>query len=270
MATVQHPGIMSMLSDRISLPASTSELALSFKSAEPFSHLIIDNMFPDAMLEDLLKEIPPPTDEKWVHEKRATVTKSNLRSAVELSEAGYQFTAFVNSAKLLYLISELTGIWALLPDPYMGGAGYHVVPAGGKFDVHADRNIDQVTGLKRRLAMLVYLNRNWRSEYGGQLELWDTSGSRCEKVVEPIFNRTVIFEVTDQNFHGVRPVVDTDRTRVSFATYYHTVPDADMIPHDSIYSPSFYLKREPLLKRVAAEVVPPVLLRAARWATGRK
>jgi len=269
MATAQVSGIMSMLGDRISLPASTSELARSFKSAHPFPHLVIDNMFPDHTLDELFAEIPPPTDEKWVHERRERLTKSNLRSAVELGEAGFQFTAFLNSAKFLYLVSELTGIDALLPDPYMGGAGYHVVPSGGKFDVHADRNIDQVTGLKRRLAMLVYMNKNWKTEYGGQLELWDTTGSQCEVVVEPIFNRTVIFEVTDQNFHGVRPVLNKERARTSFAVYYHTVPEPGMIPHNSIYAPSFYLKKEPLRRRVMNEVMPPVLLRAARKLTGR-
>jgi hypothetical protein len=270
MAAVQESGIMSMLTDKISLPGSTGALVLAYKSAPPFPHLVIDNMFPDQVLENVLDEIPPPTDQKWVHERRERLTKSNLRSAVELGEAGYQFTAFLNSARFLYLVTELTGISALLPDPYMGGAGYHVVPAGGKFDVHADRNIDQVTGLKRRLAMLVYLNKNWETEYGGQLELWDSTGSRCEKVIEPIFNRTVIFEVADQNFHGVRPVLHKDRSRTSFAAYYHTVPEAGMIPHNSIYSPNFYLKREPLLKRVAAEVIPPVLLRAVRRASGHK
>jgi hypothetical protein len=270
MAQVQEAaGIMSLLSDRITLPASTAELAIQYQQGKPFPHLVLDNIFPQAMLDDLVGEIPSKDDKKWVNESHDRMTKSNLRSAVELGEVGYQFTSFLNSAKFLYLVSELTGIQSLLPDPYMGGAGYHVVPSGGKFDVHADRNIDQVTGLRRRLAMLVYLNKNWEHEFGGQLELWDKTAMKCEKSVEPIFNRTVIFEVTDENFHGVRPVLNQERARVSFACYYHTVPDANFIPHASIYSPSFYLKKDPLLKRMAADFLPPVVYRAAKKVTGR-
>jgi Rps23 Pro-64 3,4-dihydroxylase Tpa1-like proline 4-hydroxylase len=268
MAAVEEVGIMSMLADSINLPASTAELKNSFKKAKPFSHLVIDNMFPADMLNDLLAEIPSAGDEKWVNESHKHMTKSNLRSAVELGEVGYQFTAFLNSAKFLYLVSELTGIWSLLPDPYMGGAGYHVVPSGGKFDVHADRNIDQNTGLRRRLAMLVYLNKNWDNAFGGQLELWDKTASKCEKVVEPIFNRTVIFEVTDENFHGVRPVMTDERSRVSFACYYHTVPEASLIPHSSIYSPSFYLKKDSFLKRATTQLLPPIVFKAARKIKG--
>lgn len=269
MAQVQEAGIMSMLADRITLPASTAQLYSAFKAAKPFPHLAIDNMFPEEMLNDLLQEIPSMNDQKWVRESHQRSTKSNLRSAVELGEVGYQFTAFLNSAKFLYLVSELTGIQSLLPDPYMGGAGYHVVPTGGKFDVHADRNIDQVTGLRRRLAMLVYLNKNWEHEFGGQLELWDKTASKCEKAIEPIFNRTVIFEVTDENFHGVRPVLNEMRSRITFACYYHTVPDANFIPHASIYAPSFYLKKEPLLKRMAENLLPPIVYRAAKKVAGR-
>ena len=51
MASVQEPGIMAMLADKISLPASTTELALSFRSAHPFPHLVIDNMYPYQILE---------------------------------------------------------------------------------------------------------------------------------------------------------------------------------------------------------------------------
>ncbi|WP_164981491.1 2OG-Fe(II) oxygenase [Silvibacterium dinghuense] len=270
MATMQETGIMTMMAGKIKLPVSTAELQQQYKNAKPFPHLVIDNMFPDEVLDGVLNEIPPLTDDKWVHERRERLAKSNLRSAVEFEEKGYQFSAFVNSAKFLYLLTELTDIWSLLPDPYMGGAGFHVVPKGGKFDVHADRNIDQNTGLRRRLAMLTYLNKNWKPEYGGQLELWDTTGSRCERVVEPIFNRTVIFEVADQNFHGVRPVLVEDRARMSFAAYFHTVPDEKFIPHASVYAPTFYDRRDPLRKRIANEVIPPVVYRVVRWAKGKK
>lgn len=266
MATAQATGIMSMLADKVYLPASTTELAAQFKNAAPFPHLVLDNLFPEDVVNGVLNEIPTKRgdNEKWFHEDYNRLTKSNLRSAVYLEEAGYQFSSFVSSARFLYLMTELTGVKALLPDPYLGGGGYHVVPMGGKFDVHADRNIDQVTGLRRRLAMLIYLNKDWKTEYGGQLELWSTDGARCERVIEPIFNRTVIFEVADVNFHGVRPVTDPNVSRKAFVSYYHTVPNPDLIPHNTIYAPNFYVKRQSLRRRFMDDYVPSVLTRAIR------
>jgi 2OG-Fe(II) oxygenase superfamily len=256
----QEPiGILSMLSETISLPVSTQELALSYSTAKPFPHLVIDNMFPDELLERVLGEIPEMDDRKWVRESHDRSIKSNLRSAVYLGPAGYELASFLHFAKFLYLLSELTGIWGLLPDPYMSGAGYHVLPSGGHFDVHADRNVDQELGLQRRLAMLIYLNKDWRREYGGQLELWDQAGTRCEKVIEPEYNRTVIMEVGDRNFHGVRPVLSQTRMRKSFAEYYHTSGKGDLVPHSSIYAPIFYVK-SPLYKRIIVGITPPILL----------
>jgi hypothetical protein len=111
---------------------------------------------------------------------------------------------------------------------------------------------------------LIYLNKSWEPEYGGQLELWDQQGTKCEKVIEPIFNRTVIFEVGDKNFHGVRPVVGTHGIpRRSFAAYFHTV-GGHVVSHNSIYAPTIYRTKPPLLKRMARETLPPFLFRALR------
>ena len=63
------------------------------------------------------------------------------------------------------------------------------MPQGGKFDVHADRNIAYETGLARRLSLIIYLNKAWQHEYGGQLELWNHDGNRpgsCDRTpVQP-------------------------------------------------------------------------------------
>jgi 2OG-Fe(II) oxygenase superfamily len=257
-------GIMSFLKHKITLPESPADLHLKYQSAKPFPHVVIDNMFSSEVLENIIREIPRPSVENWVDHDDEHITKSNLRSAIYLGETGYQHVSFVHSAAFLYLISEITGIWALVPDPYLGGSGYHVVPQGGKFDLHADRNIDQTTGLARRLAMITYLNQDWKPDYGGQLELWNSDATRCEASIVPQFNRTVIFEVGDKYFHGVHPVTGTaGRTRKSFVFYFHTVGLKGSSPHSSIYAPSFYAKETPV-KNFLRDLVPPVLLKAVR------
>ena len=50
--------------------------------------------------------------------------------------------------------------------------------------------------LDRRLNILIYLNRNWESSYGGSLELWGKNMKKCEKTIIPTFNKTVIFSTT--------------------------------------------------------------------------
>jgi hypothetical protein len=121
-----------------------------------------------------------------------------------------------------------------------------------------------VTGLTRRLAFLLYLNKDWKHAYGGQLELWNDTATLCEKVIEPIFNRVVLFEIADKNYHAVRPVTpNTGVCRQSFVVYYHTVGKG-IIRHNSVFAPAIYRDPVPLTSRVAREVLPPILFRAIK------
>jgi Rps23 Pro-64 3,4-dihydroxylase Tpa1-like proline 4-hydroxylase len=262
-------GIHQLLAGTIRLPASIEELGSAYRSAKPFKHLVLDNLFSDDLLDRVISEMRPMGEGDWVQEDNDHIQQFNLRSAVYLGEAGSELTAFLHSAKFLYFLSEITGIWELLPDPYLQGGGYHLIPPGGKFDVHVDRNTAYSTGLTRRLSLLIYLNKDWKHEYGGQLELWNKEGTECEVAIEPIFNRTTIFEITDQNFHGVPATVacPEGRSRNCFTAYFHTVgfPGIkEIVPHTSIYAPSFYQKRKSGLREFVKDLVPPIVSRATR------
>ncbi len=253
--------VLSYLRLQLKLTKSVEELQDIFKTAAPYPHLVLDDVFPSETLDALLNELPPLNSDKWVHERHDRLVKSNLRSAVDLGDHAFQFAAVLHSAGFLYFLSEITGVRPLLPDPYLSGAGYAVVPEGGRFDVHADRNVDQHSGLERRLAMLIYLNKNWKTEYGGQLELWDQNGTKCERVIEPVFNRTVLFEIGDKNFHAVRPVTDgLGVRRHSFQIYFHSVGNK-FLGHNSIYAPPVYQTKGPLGRRIARETLPPFIMR---------
>lgn len=261
--------ITSLLSEKINLPERIERLSCTYKTAKPYPHITIDNMFPAELLDNLIREVPPIRNDYWVYENNEQLRTYNLRSAVELGETGFQLTAFLHSAAFLYFLSELTGIWELLPDPYLQGGGYHIMPRGGKFDVHADRNTAYGTGLNRRLSLIIYLNKDWKPEYGGQLELWNSDATNCEGVIEPLFNRTVIFEIADTNFHGIpkRVACPEGRSRDCFLVYYHTarVAGKEEAPaHTSIYGPSIYRKNGSALRKFVRDVTPPVVLRTLK------
>src|ERR1700676_2015072 len=88
-------GIMSFLSDKITLPESLDKLGYSFRTARPYRHIVIDNMFSHKLLDQLVEEIPAMTGDHWVHEDDDHLQKYGLRSAVELGESGYQLTSFL-------------------------------------------------------------------------------------------------------------------------------------------------------------------------------
>jgi hypothetical protein len=146
---------------------------------------------------------------------------------------------------------------------------------GDHFSVHADRNIAYETGLVRRLAMIIFLNKSWDPQYHGDLELWTPDGKRCDARVAPLFNKTVLFEVAYPNFHGVPTPLEcpADRMRQSFITYYHTAAALDQAalkPHTSIFAPRFYGTNRVTLRSLIRDVTPPLVSRVLRKLRNRE
>jgi hypothetical protein len=266
---------LTLLLEKIRLPASLQNLQASYANAKPFRHLVIDNMFSPALLDSLLPEIASMERDQWKNvEQDSRERTARMRSAAEMGPAGTNLLSIVHSAGFLYFLSEITGIWQLLPDPYLLGAGYASMRRGDYFNVHSDRNVAYDTGLHRRLAMIIFLNKDWKSEYHGQLELWNEQATSCDVRVDPVFNRTALFEVADPNYHGV-PVplaCPADRSRQSFILYYHTAQiesNAEFKPHTSIFAPRLHGTNRLTWRSMLRELSPPVLTRVIRKVTTR-
>ena len=146
--------IATLLRSRLKLPGSLESLRARYADAKPFPHLVLDNLFPDEILDAVVAESPQLNRDNWLFiEADGLQQVLRMRTSVDMGPASYQLAAFVHSPAFLYLLSELTGVWQLLPDPYLQGAGHAAMRRGMFMEVHSDRNIAYDTGLTRRLAM---------------------------------------------------------------------------------------------------------------------
>lgn len=263
-------GLLDLLANDLTLPGSLETLRNTYKSAKPFPHVVIDNLFSAEILERLLQESQTMRQDQWLKVEQDGLEKTvRMRSGVDVGSAGSEFVGLLHSAAFLYLLSEITGVWQLLPDPYLQGGGHALMRRGGFFKVHSDRSIAYETGLTRRLAMIVFLNKEWQSAYGGQLELWNHAATACEASIEPAFNRTILFEVAYPNYHGVpTPLTCPEgQLRKSFLVYYHTVGiegKQTIKPHSSIFAPGFYKREKSPVHLLTKQITPPFLINMLR------
>ena len=90
--------------------------------------------------------------------------------------------------------------------------------------MHVDFHKHKQMNLDRRLNILVYLNEDWKEEYGGNFELWERDMSKCATKILPVFNRLAMFSTTDYSWHGHPDPLTCppDRSRRSLALYYYT------------------------------------------------
>jgi Rps23 Pro-64 3,4-dihydroxylase Tpa1-like proline 4-hydroxylase len=196
-----------------------------YKANTPYPHAYFDNFLPVEVAEAALRSFPEPREADWQGYKDVNQRKKLAFSEVEkLPPSIRDVLYFLNSRLMLRFLETLTGIQAVLPDPYFTGGGLHQVRPGGLLEVHADFSYHNALRLDRRINVLIYLNKDWKDEYGGHFELWDRNVKRAEKKILPVFNRCAIFSTTSVSFHG-HPLPLTcppDRNRKSIATFYYS------------------------------------------------
>ena len=73
----------------------------------------------------------------------------------------------LNSRPFIQLLENMSGIEGLIPDPYYMGGGIHRTNTTGYLDIHADFNYHKLMKIERRMNVLIYLNPDWKEEYGG-------------------------------------------------------------------------------------------------------
>src|SRR6476659_8385974 len=158
----------------VKLNADPGSFRDQYARAEPFPHIVIDGLFDDADLERVLREFPSPDQMRWTRFDNDREKKLGFyHESSVISDAVRRFLDAMNGFEMLLFLEQLNGISGLIPDPYFGGGGLHQIEPGGFLKVHADFNVHPKLKLDRRLNMLIYLNRDWKEEYGGHLELWD-------------------------------------------------------------------------------------------------
>ncbi|HEV7920240.1 MAG TPA: 2OG-Fe(II) oxygenase [Thermoanaerobaculia bacterium] len=227
----------------VTLRHDAAPLAPRYAAAEPFPHIVMDGLFEDAALDAVLRDFPTADAMRsWLNFDSPREKKLGFwheRSAV--SDAIRRFLDAMNGFEMVLFLEQLTGIEGLIPDPYFAGGGLHQTEPGGYLKIHSDFNVHPKLKLDRRLNMLIYLNRDWREEWGGHLELWDGDLRACRERVLPLFNRTVVFSTTDRSYHGhPHPLLSPPGvTRKSVSLYYYTAgrPEAERsAPHDTIFA----------------------------------
>lgn len=253
------------------LQGVTPAMAAAYAAAKPFPHAVFDDFLPPAVLDQVLDNFPRPGQVKWQQFDNPNEKKLAFRQAEALPTPVRELLYFFNSYPALQFLEKLTGIGGLIPDPSYSGGGCHQIVPGGKLQVHVDFNKLQPVNLDRRLNLLVYLNKDWKEEYGGHFELWDAEGKASVERVLPLFNRCVVFSTTETSYHGhPHPLTcPPDRTRKSIALYYYTNGRDDGHTaggHSTVFLGGDAGAPQRSAGQLLKYLLPPAAVDAGRWA----
>ena len=221
------------------------KLQPQFINAQPFEHIVVDNFLTPELCEGLLQEFPG-FDEKLAVNENGEIGRKSVHEKVRSLGRSYEcLDDLAASDEFRQWVSTVTAIPNLQYDPYYFGGGTHENLHAQGLDPHVDFTHHPMTGEYRRLNLIVYLNKEWDSGWGGNIELHRNPRNRPEQdeivSVEPVFNRAVIFATHHTSWHGFPPIDLPSKkqglSRKSFALYYYTKekPEKFQKAHSTIY-----------------------------------
>ena len=205
--------------------AKGAALKARYVNAAPFPHIVLDDFIDPSVLRRVVAEFPRSEDMLFFDRAQERL-KYQYGPRHWAGATTHNLFALFDSEAVVSFLEELTGIDGLIPDPWFAAGGLHETKRGGHLSVHADFNWHNKLGLIRQLNLLVYLNEDWPSAYGGNLELWDKDMKGCEVSVAPEIGRAVVFTTSLDSYHGhPDPLAcPPERSRRSMALYYYTSP----------------------------------------------
>ena len=201
-----------------------------FRGQYPFDHCIVDDFFTDDVAKELSEEFPDYDSESWYFYNNSIEHKKALNNWEKFPKATYQAFSVLQSSVITDLLEEALG-QKIYVDHGLNGGGWHIHGQGGNLNPHLDYSIHPKMGLERVLNIIVYLSPDLKTENGGHLGLWshdadNHSPGALIKEVEPIFNRAIIFNTTQNSWHGMSQKLHVPEGiyRKSLAIYYLREP----------------------------------------------
>lgn len=228
-----------------------------FSSAKPFQYVAIDNFCEDGKALKLYNEISDIQTKSRDYMFAANkFEKSKFKTISPLFEELYND---ITSERFEKILREICQENVFVDNAFHGG-GIHQGKKGSFLDMHVDFNYHPLhKNWYRSLNLLLYLNKDWKPEYGGQLKLENLITGEKTSIEVP-FNRMVIQLTRKHTLHGYNITHFPDGNyRTSIASYAYTIHEKHIEkPRTTDWHPR---DDEPIKKLIAWIYDPAVKLK---------
>lgn len=200
-----------------------------YKNGKPFENIIIPSFFEEEIANEINDNFPL-INEDWNYYNNPIEHKYSLNKLDKYPKIK-KIIDYLQTKEFIEYISKITGIEDLEADAYLHGAGLHVYPNNGKLDIHLDYNIHPITKMERRVNLIIYLNKDWKEEYGGFLKLYDENLNEIKTNNVSMWNSAILFRTSDISYHGLPEPIKCpeDKYRKSIAIYYVSKPRENLV-----------------------------------------
>ncbi len=211
-----HEEIVSLILKR--LDSESEKIRLDFSAAKSVktNFCAIDDLLPDELAGRIAAAFPPEGEMRLMKNFRERKYTSKSLDRFDPLIAGITF-AFQDK-QVIDMVAGLTGIKNAVGDPHLYAGGISAMARGHFLNPHIDNSHDGEQKNYRVLNLLYYITRDWKTENGGNLELWDENVTTAVEIPS-LFNRLVLMSTNDRSWHSVNRVT-VNGIRRCISNYY--------------------------------------------------
>lgn len=209
------------------LESRSDELARQYVSSKPFEYVVIDGFLSAVGLDAIDVAELTTTMSSEVLSSDFVFAKNKIENPLleKISPGLSMLRSELLSTRFRSVLCKIVGKDVFIDESFTGG-GLHQGLSGSYLDMHADftRHPANVKWI-RELNLLLYLNKDWKPEFGGCLDLKNNETGE-EISIEPLENRMVIMLTKPHTIHGYKPInFPNGKMRTSVAAYAYSVSE---------------------------------------------
>lgn len=208
----------------------------------------IDDLLPTDIAKKFYKAFPPVQEMRLLHSFREK--KYTSKSLEKFNPLIADITFAFQDERVVQKIAELTSIKDAVGDPLLYAGGISAMERGHFLNPHLDNSHDLDQKNYRVLNLLYYVTPDWRSENGGNLELWDDQVAKSIEIPS-LFNRLVLMSTNDRSWHSVNRV-RAGGVRCCVSNYYFSPHSPN--GYDTAHVTYFMARPEQKLRRLVTKI----------------
>jgi Rps23 Pro-64 3,4-dihydroxylase Tpa1-like proline 4-hydroxylase len=208
-------------------------------------HFVVDDLLDSKICQSIYDAFPKDAsgffNRESFRERKKTSADLSAYDKI-ITDITYAF----QDKRIVDLISNIIGFELIEPDSKLYAGGLSMMFPGDFLNPHIDNSHDGDRQRYRRLNLLYYVSPNWKTEHGGNFELWDEEITH-PKTITARTNRLVVMETNKTSWHSVSKV-EIDEPRCCVSNYYFSKISPDSTEY--FHVTSFTGRPEEKIKRM--------------------
>jgi hypothetical protein len=198
--------------------------AISASEFFPYRHWVVENVIPPVLASFLYDSTPSSLWSGWSNSQNDFEKKKISSNITGLGTPIQSIFNMLLSTSFSSILSGMTGIPGLVADRTLYGCGVSVYENGDYVTPNLQYEINPISGMEKRVGLMIFLAPSWNVTNGGMTVLWDDSVNNPLVSIMPLHTRMFIYKNDGASWLSNTKVSGMTQRLITLSASYMTEP----------------------------------------------